>query len=144
MRRHGLHRRSGRRVGWHPLYRAALSGVWFWLGNSGIILGNEVGLPVWSRAALSWVLGRPVPPSAWEEMAVFHVFGMLGNHWIFAAYEWVALAEAREAKEPMATRRMDQHATAPLLDASLTNGHRRGKDSLGYGWLVSRLASGEI
>lgn len=49
-RRHALHRRPG---AWpHPIVLGALSGLWFWLGNSAIFTGREIGVAAWMRRAL--------------------------------------------------------------------------------------------
>jgi len=86
----------------HALFGAAVSGVWFWLGNSAIIVGRDEGLALWIRRLASAALrldpeGRDpqggVPPTFFEEMAVFHIFGIVGNELLFRSYEWVALSE---------------------------------------------------
>jgi len=94
--RHRLHLRPGAR---HALCVAALSGVWFWLGNSAIIFGRDRGLPRWIRSFVEHVfaLKQPIPSVYWEEMAVFHVFGVAGNEWLFRGYEWIALMEQAHA-----------------------------------------------
>lgn len=35
-----------------------------------------------------------------EEMAVFHIFGIVGNELLFRAYEWIALHELASAQSP--------------------------------------------
>jgi len=44
-------------------------------------------------ASLSFYSGG-VPSTFFEEMAVFHTFGIVGNEFLFRAYEWIALHEA--------------------------------------------------
>ena len=87
----------------HPFNVAAISGAAFWVGNSAIIVGRDYGLAYWLRDLLSSLLARlslaeaPLRSEAWEEMATFHIFGMLGNHMLFRTYEWIALREADHA-----------------------------------------------
>ena len=93
--RHGLHRSGwrvpGRRLP-HPLLLAALSGGFYWLGNSAILFGRRVGLPLWLRRAA----GLPATAeNAFEEMATFHLFGLMGNELLWRGYEWVAVQEVQ-------------------------------------------------
>ena len=98
--RHGLHRRPGPL---HPLYVAALSGILFWVGNSGILFGRGVGVAKWVREGLGAAMraagalpeGAELPDTWWEEMATFHFFGMFGNDCLFRSYIWVSCAEVR-------------------------------------------------
>lgn len=101
----------------HPVALGALAFVPYWLGNSGIVFGCEVGIPLWVRAGLQSIRGMlgysgPLPSSAFEEMATFHAFGMLGNDLLWRSYEWLALAELRAA------------ALAPTHLSSLREGSR--------------------
>ena len=62
-RRRGLlrrgHWRADPRSAWpHPLVLGTLSGVFYWLGNSGILLGRHTGLALWGRKALAWLCGE--------------------------------------------------------------------------------------
>ena len=99
----------------HPLCVAALSGLIFWVGNSGIVFGRHVYVAKWMRDGLSRLAqlfgvmpaGSTMPAVWWEEMATFHFFGMFGNDCLFRSYIWVACAEVgwhhereqREARE---------------------------------------------
>lgn len=96
----GLHKHGWRQPGSllpHPLLVGALSGFFFWIGNTGIILGRHVGLARWLRDALGALAGggQPLWEEAWEEMATFHLFGLIGNDMLWRSYEWVALSEVR-------------------------------------------------
>ena len=118
VRRYGLLRpaAAGRSTtAWrvHPLGLIALSGVWFWMGNSAVLLGNRVGVPVWIRGALSRLSGIALRDSHWEEMATFHFGGLLGNAMLFIGYEWCALAELGEA------RALEQAGATALLKPAL-------------------------
>lgn len=123
--RHGLHRTGWRVHGSrlpHPVLLAAIAGAVFWVGNTGIILGRKQGLTLWIRqgvsAAINWATGGQavgggselVSETAWEEMATFHLFGVLGNDWLWRGYEWVALAEIRA--QGAAARRTDALCSA--------------------------------
>ena len=145
--RHGLHRTGWRVHGSrlpHPVLLAAIAGAVFWVGNTGIILGRKQGLTLWIRqgvsTAINWATGGQavgggselVSETAWEEMATFHLFGVLGNDWLWRGYEWVALAEIRA--QGAAARRTDARrtigtdhsscATAPPPHPYMTPVHR--------------------
>ena len=95
--RHGLHRRGtpGSRLP-HPLCLGVVAGAFFWAGNSGIILGRNDGLARWLRDFISAILpGENLWEEAWEEMATFHLFGLLGNDLLWRSYEWIAAQEVR-------------------------------------------------
>jgi len=80
----------------HPVWIAGISGFVFWLGNMQMVVGKDAYVAAWMRAATEWLLGLPaksIPGSYWEEMAIFHLFGIWGNHILYGAYEWVALQE---------------------------------------------------
>jgi len=118
--RHGMHR-----TGWtvegsrlpHPLLLAAISGSVFWVGNTGIILGRHAGLARWIRHAIGALV--PITESeAWEEMATFHIFGLLGNDLLWRGYEWVAVTEVRI--EAAARRAAAPEAAALLSGARLS------------------------
>lgn len=42
---------------------------------------------------LAHVLDRHVAAHEWEEMATFHLFGLLGNGLLFFCYEWISARE---------------------------------------------------
>ena len=97
--RHALHKEGGHPQNacggrYHPVHIATLSGIFFWVGNSGIIVGRDGGVAKWMRDGISYLLGYTIAREGWEEMATFHLFGMFGNDWLFRFYEWVALKEA--------------------------------------------------
>lgn len=88
MRRHALP--------WsHPLSIAVASAVPFWVGNAAIICGVSAGPAAWLRAVVpaAWV---------WEEMATFHTCGLVGNEMLWAAWGWLAEAEAAAVAQAVA------------------------------------------
>ena len=100
----------------HPLLIGMLCGFVYWIGNSAILIGTEAGLALWSHTILQAVcrLVGLIPPDgmlhrgAFEEMACFHLFGMLGNEMLFRAFWWLAKAEANALVECRATQRKAQ------------------------------------
>ena len=76
-------------------------GLVFWFGNSGLLMGAETGLTHWTHAALEALCraagllpeGARLWQGAFEEMACFHLFGLLGNEMLFRVYRWLAAAE---------------------------------------------------
>ena len=81
----------------------ALSGAAFWIGNSAVLLGRDVGFACWIRQLLSHVSGSELPGEAWDEMATFHLGGFMGNEMLFRCYEWIAAAQlARNVDAPRA------------------------------------------
>ena len=102
--RHGLYSRWRRgdksceseRGRAHPLLLGASAGLFYWIGNSAIFTGAHRGLAVWMRHLLERLLGiASLPPEDFEEMACFHLFGMMGNACLFRAYKWLAIVEAQ-------------------------------------------------
>ena len=72
---------------WHPLRLAVLASVPFWVGNVGILCGKRAGPAAWGASATpDWL--------HWEEMATFHICGLLGNECLFRSYRWLAMEEA--------------------------------------------------
>ena len=71
----------------HPLSLAVASAVPFWVGNAAIICGVGAGPAAWLRAVVPAAWG-------WEEMATFHTCGLVGNEMLWAAWRWLAEAEA--------------------------------------------------
>lgn len=121
-RKFGLHRRVPLL---HPLFVACLSALPYWVGNSGLIFGRHAGIALWIRNSgllelslipvakraiallssaglVSGVVTMGVGGASgalasevWEEMASFHLFGLLGNEMLWRGYEWLAVAELR-------------------------------------------------
>ena len=114
VRRHRLHK-AGPSL--HPLYGAVLSGIWFWIGNSQIFVGRECGLALWMRSLAGHLAGRasPFPSEYWEEMAIFHLFGLVGNDLLFRAYEWIALQEAAVDCQASSTSPRPSPSTSPPI-----------------------------
>ncbi|KAL1521149.1 hypothetical protein AB1Y20_022703 [Prymnesium parvum] len=79
----------------HPICCGALAGFVFWVGNAGILLGRDAGPAAGIRCLLSSLVGRELPPRAWEEMATFHVFGLAGNALLFHCYEEISTIQVR-------------------------------------------------
>lgn len=126
--RHGLHR-----SGWsvperrlpHPLLLAALSGFFYWLGNSAIIFGRHMGLPLWLRNA---TIGNSMPATTFEEMATFHLFGLVGNELLWRGYEWVAVEEVMAD-----AARNDEPPTPTLTPTDASSGTGSDSDDEGTG-----------
>jgi hypothetical protein len=83
----------------HPLLLGVLSGSGYWIGNTGILLGRDVYLTLWTRQLLSFLLRTPLSPNAWEEMALFHLGTLVGNEMLFRCWEWVVCAETQESEK---------------------------------------------
>jgi len=91
----------------HPLLMGALCGFIFWFGNSAILFGAKTGLTYWSHYSvqalcrLTGILpaGGLLHQGAFEEMACFHFYGMLGNDMLFRAYTWLAQTEDTALQE---------------------------------------------
>ena len=76
-------------------------------GRSPVALALEESL----RDAIGATIGNErMWEEAWEEMATFHLFGVLGNDLLWRGYEWVALTEIRV--EAAAAARATKAATA--------------------------------
>ena len=124
----------------HPLLVGALSGLVFWFGNSGLLMGAETGLTYWTHAALEALCraagllpeGARLWQGAFEEMACFHLFGLLGNEMLFRVYRWLAAAEVdaiRRAATPTRVCNRNGKARArsigPWLTEALHAGSRK-------------------
>lgn len=79
--------------GLHPVLLGALSGIPIWAGNSAVVFGRHTGFALWSRTLVSYASqltgGGALAPEAFDEMATFHFFGMLGFELLFRCYDWI-------------------------------------------------------
>ena len=120
-------------LGLHPMLLGALSGLLIWIGNSAVLLGREVGPALWMRQLLSSLSGFEWPAEAWEEMATFHLGGLLGNELLFRCYEWLAAATiARRLEGP--------RAPAVQLERERSRA-KLGRSPPPAAWLAVQLAS---
>jgi len=70
----------------HPIFLGVAAALPFWVGNAGILCGRRSGPAAW--------LHRVVPAWwHWEEMATFHVCGLVGNDMLWRAFLWMATSE---------------------------------------------------
>ena len=77
-----------------------------------------------TRARACFVLrSGGVPPTAFEEMAVFHIFGIVGNELLFRAYGWIAMLEANLPLSPTPSRTPSPISTPPLSSRRSTSPH---------------------
>lgn len=67
------------------------------------------------------LLSGGVPPTAFEEMAVFHIFGIVGNELLFRAYGWIAMLEASLPLSPTPSRTPSPTSTPPLSSRRSTS-----------------------
>lgn len=59
----------------------------------------------------------PSPPSqVWDEMATFHIFGMIGNDWLYRMYEYIALEEL-SSHDSVADEPQPAEASLPTMPA---------------------------
>jgi hypothetical protein len=114
----------------HNVLLGAMCGLVFWVGNSAILVGANSGLTYWSHYAVQalWrrvgllAPGAVLPRGAFEEMACFHFYGMLGNEMLFRAFAWLAVTEAQAvSRAPQQARprvSSEGRAEAPRADRS--------------------------
>lgn len=108
----------------HPILVGALCGLVFWVGNSAILVGANSGLTYWSHYFVQALWrrvgllspGAELHQGAFEEMACFHFYGMLGNEMLFRAFTWLVTTEARAvARSPHQAR---SRYTGEVVEAS--------------------------